>query len=116
MKNTAKLLSTALIFILLLTLLTACANRLSGTYKAEVLGSGMAYTFSGNKVTLNVTALGAVIATVDGTYEIDDGKITLSFSGDDEEAKEYSGTFDFSRDDDGDSIKIGMFEYEKDGD
>ncbi len=113
MKTAVKLLSVVLILTMLIPLLTACGNTLDGTYKADVFGSGMSYTFSGNKVTLNVTVLGAVIATVDGTYEIEDGKITLTFSGEDESAEEYSGTFEFSADEDGDSITIGIVEYEK---
>ena len=113
MKTTKRLLAAVLLLSVLLTGLSACDDKLSGTYTADVFGTGMAYTFSGNKVTLHVTALGAVIATLDGTYEIDDGKITLTFTGDGESAKEYSGTFDYAADEDGDSIKIGVVEYER---
>ena len=113
MKMTAKLLSVVLVLTMLISLLAACGNTLDGTYKADVFGSGMSYTFSGNKVTLNVTVLGAVVATVEGTYEIGDGTITLTFTGEEESAKEYSGTFDFAADEDGDSITIGIVEYEK---
>ena len=119
MKNPKKLLALTLVLVLLLSVFTACGTMLNGTYRAEVMGNGTSYTFSGNKVTLNVSLLGAVVATLEGTYEINDGTITLTFSGDaeeEEEAKQYSGTFDFVMDDDGDTIKIGMVEYEKDGD
>lgn len=113
MKTAGKLLSVLLVAAMLGTLLTACGNTLDGTYKADAFGSGMAYTFDGKSVTLNVTVLGTVIATVEGTYEIEDGYITMTFAGEDESAQAYSGTFEFSADEDGDSIKIGVVEYER---
>lgn len=113
MKTAVKLLSVVLILTMLIPLLTACGNTLKGTYTAEVFGSGMSYTFDGKSVTLDVTALGAVIVTLEGTYEIEDGKITLTFAGEEEDAKQYSGTFDFTANDDGNSIKIGIVEYER---
>jgi len=114
MKKATKLLALTLALVMVLSMLAACGTRLNGTYRAEVLGNGMSYSFKGSSVTLNVSLLGTVVASVEGTYKIEDGKITLSFSGDAEEAKEYSGTFDFVQNEN--SIKIGMFEYVKDGD
>ena len=73
----------------------------------------MSYTFTGDKVTLTISVLGTIAATVDGTYEIDDGTITLTFAEDEEKAEGYGGTFEFSKDEENDSIKIGLFTYEK---
>jgi len=99
-------------FLLLLGTLAGCAETLSGTYKAETLGTGAAYTFSGKNVKVEVLVLGTVAATLEGTYAIEDGKITLTFGDtESEEAKTYGGTFDFAETEN--SIKIGLIEYTK---
>jgi hypothetical protein len=87
-----------------------CAKTLSGTYKAEVMESGAAYTFKGHDVEVKVLVLGRVVTTLHGTYELGDGTITLTFGdAEAEEAKKYSGTFEFSQTED--TIKIGVVEY-----
>lgn len=108
MKKFTKILCVALALLML----ASCAQTLSGTYKAETLGTGASYTFKGNNVTVDVLFLGTVATTLNGTYEISDNKITLTFSDtESEEAKNYSGTYDFSETDT--SIKIGLIEYTK---
>ncbi len=107
-----KLIALALVVLMLLPVLTACGSTLSGTYTAESFGTGTTYTFKGNKVTLDVSFLGTVVASFEGTYKIEDAKITFTF-GEGEEADEYNGTYTFEKDDDGDTIKIGVAEYQK---
>lgn len=101
-----------LVVLMLLPVLTACGSILNGTYEAEAFGTTTAYTFKGSKVTIDITFLGAVVASFEGTYEIDGSKITFTF-GDDEEAKQYSGTFAFEKNDENDTVKIGIAEYKK---
>ncbi len=102
-----------LVVLMLLPTLTACGSTLSGTYEAEAFGTTTAYTFKGSKVTIDVTFLGAVVASFEGTYEIDGSKITFTFGDDEEDAKQYSGAFTFEKNDENDTIKIGIAEYKK---
>ena len=68
--------------------------------------------FSGSRVTLSCKLVGAVVWEMEGTYEIKDTQITMSFpSASSDEEKEYSGTFDFAEDEGG--IKIGVVYYTK---
>ena len=110
MKQIVKILCVCLALVCVGTILAGCAKTLSGTYKAEVMGSGASYTFKGNDVEVKVLLLGTVVTTLHGTYELGDGVITLTFGdGEGEEAKKYSGTFDFSQTEN--TIKIGVVEY-----
>ncbi len=111
MKKSVRILSIALALLMVTFVFASCGKTLSGTYSAEVLGSGATYEFKGSKVTITVKALGAELASVEGTYKIKDDKITITLDSDDEDAKEYAGTFDFEETDDG--IKIGIVEYKK---
>lgn len=107
-----RILALLLSLVLLLGALAGCAETLSGTYKAETLGTGASYTFDGKNVKVDVLVLGTVATTLEGTYEIKDNKITLTFGDtESEEAKTYGGTFDFAETET--SIKIGLIEYTK---
>ena len=101
----------ALCFVV--SLLASCGSSLSGTYTAESFGSKLTYTFSGNDVKLSVSVFGMQAVTVNGTYKIDGNSITLTFGGEEAEAKQYSGTFDFAKGEDGKTITIGLVTYEK---
>ena len=104
------ILAVFVVFTLVMT--TGCGKTLSGTYSAEALGSGVSMRFSGSRVTLSCKLVGAVVWEMEGTYEIKDTQITMSFpSASSEEEKEYSGTFDFAEDEGG--IKIGVVYYTK---
>lgn len=100
----------ALIFLVLTATLASCGG-LSGTYESKVLGQGVAYTFKGNKVTVDVTVI--VTVTFEGTYKIKGDRITITIDSDDKDAKEYSGTHSFEK---GDGyIKIGGVKLTKKG-
>ena len=110
MKHFVKILCVMMALVCIGAALAGCAKTLSGTYKAEVMGSGAAYTFKGHDVEVKVLVLGTVMTTLNGTYELGDGTITLTFGEEEgKEAGKYSGTFAFSQTED--TIKIGVVEY-----
>ena len=112
MKKTTVRIFAAVMAILLVTLtLAACGTTLSGTYSAEVAGTGKTYAFKDNKVTVSYKFLGTEVYSYDGTYKIEDDKITITIDSEDKDAKDLKGTFDFEKTDDG--IKIGVIEYKK---
>ncbi len=113
--KTIRISAALLAAVILCTALAACGGgALKGTYKAESFGTGASYTFSGKKVTVDILVLGSVLSTLEGTYEIKDGKITLTFEkGEAEDVEKYGGTYDFSQTDN--AIKIGLIEYQKVG-
>ena len=107
MKKTTKILALVLVVAMLGCMLVACGKTLKGTYSMEAFGTGAAMTFSGSKVTISVKLLGTELSAVDGTYKIEDNKITLSFDSEEDDVKKYNGTFDFEEGED--YIKIGAF-------
>ena len=110
MKRLVRILCVCMALVCVGAVLAGCAKTLSGTYKAEVMGSGAAYTFKGHDVEVKVLVLGTVVTTLNGSYEIGDGTITFTFGdADADTAKTYSGTFDFSKTEN--TIKIGVIEY-----
>ena len=115
MKNTLRNVLVIALAALMLFSLASCGKKLSGTYTADVLGTGSKMVFKGKDVTVSVTVLGQEIASVEGTYKIKDGEITFEFSNDeaDEDAKDVldalSGTLTFEEGDD--YIKIGGTKY-----
>ncbi len=111
MKKSIRILAVALVAVILCLSLVSCGKKLSGTYAAEIIGTGAEYEFKGSKVTITVKALGAEIASAEGKYSIKDDKITFEFDSEDEEVKSYSGEFDFEEKEN--SIKIGIIEYKK---
>ena len=115
MKKMTKIFSLVMVLVLVCLVFASCAKTLSGTYSAKldvaVASSETSYTFSGKKVTIEITTgLAGFEKTVEfeGTYEIEDDKITFTFEGDGED---YSGTVPFEKTDDG--IKIAGIEYKK---
>ena len=118
MKKSVRIISLALVAVMLCFALVSCGKRLNGTYSAVIVGNGAEYEFKGSKVTITVKALGAEVAEVEGKYSIKDDKITFEFTSDNDneanEVKKYSGTFDFEELDNGD-IKIGILTYKKQG-
>jgi uncharacterized lipoprotein YehR (DUF1307 family) len=102
MKKTLRIVAVAMVAVMLCLSLASCGKKLSGTYEDE-LGISE-YTFKGNKVEISIEIFGAK-TTIEGTYSIKDDEITFEFDDDEEDAKEFSGTFDFEEGDD--YIKIG---------
>lgn len=107
MKKQVRILAVVLLAVMLCVSLASCAKKLSGTYEATVVGTGTTLEFSGSKVTITLKALGAELASVEGTYSIKDDKITFTFESDKDEVEKFNGTFDFEETDTG--IKIGTF-------
>ena len=115
-KTIIRIVALSLVAIMVCVALASCGKTLSGTYsnKIDVFGvssTETVYKFSGKKVTIEVTAgVAGFESTVDfeGTYKIEDDKITFTFEGD---GSEYSGTVPFEKTDDG--IKIAGIEYKK---
>lgn len=110
MKKTMRWLAVALVALMLCMTLVGCAKTLKGTYVAEgdlfgLASAGTSYTFSGKKVTIEVSAgiFGFESSTsFEGEYEItkaEDGTMDITFTFGDEDAKKYSGTFDFEETD-----------------
>ncbi len=121
MKKSIKIIAVAVAALMLCLSLVSCGlfgKKLNGEYENEALGT--TYEFKGNKVTLTVPdgilgAIGGKSETYEGTYKIDDDKITFEFMDDDgEEVDAYSGIYDFEEAKNGDII-IGKVEYELQG-
>lgn len=102
MKKSVKVIALALVAVMLCSALVSCGKRLSGEYEATVAGSGLVLAFEGKKVTITTKVLGKEGESKEGTYEIKDDKITLTFTIDE---KEESETYDFEQGED--YIKIG---------
>ena len=115
MKKTARILSVVLLVVMLCTMLASCST-FTGEYQASALGVTTTYKFGlfgSVTITTEASILGAVTKTeIEGKYKVEDDQITFTFdSEDEEEAKEYSGTFTFEKLEDG--IKIGLITYQK---
>lgn len=119
MKKSVKLLSMALVVVMLCLSFAACGKTLSGTYSADFLGTGTELTFDGNKVTLALVVLGKEIASTEGTYKIEEDEITFDFVDEseveDDDLKEILGDLEGKADfEEGDDfIKIGDVKFEK---
>lgn len=124
MKRSIRILAIAMVAVMLCLTLASCGKKLSGTYEPVVVeedsvfdkiagaisdatDTGVKYTFSGSKVTIETSVLGK-ISTFEGKYEIKDDKITFTFE--DEDAKDYNETLKFEELENG-NIKIGVVEY-----
>ena len=104
MKKATKILAMVMAAAILCCVLVSCGNTLKGSYKSEGLVTETTYTFDGDSVKF-VKGVGALAVTLEGTYEIKDDKITLTFT----EGADYSGEFDFEKGND--YIKIGKTTY-----
>ena len=116
-----KIISTVLICVLLLGCVmsfTSCDSILMGTYELDAYVGGVTYDFSLTKVVITYELLGHE-TSIEGKYDItkdDDGDLEITFTFEnEEEAKDYAGTFSFSKgEEDGvDYIKIGGVKYKK---
>ena len=115
-KTVLKIVALSLAAVMVCALLASCGTTLSGTYsnKVDVFGvssTETVYKFTGKKVSIKVATdvMGLESAVeFEGTYKIEDDKITFTFGG---EGAEYSGTVPFAKTDDG--IKIAGVEYKK---
>lgn len=120
-----RVLALALVVVMVLALVSCGGKKISGTYAAGgdlfgIAGGKTTYTFSGNKVTVAVTAtvLGNSKTTeYEGTYEITeaaDGSMTISLTFEDSEASEYTVSNKvFKEDKDAGTITIGLVTYTK---
>ena len=113
-----KIISTLLVCVLLLgcvLTLGSCSKFLMGEYEADAIVGSVTYEFKLTKVEITVEALGQDVAELEGSYKIaknDKGETEITFTFEnEEEAKEYSGTFSFEKGED--YIKIGGVKYKK---
>ena len=113
-----RIISTILVCVLLLGCvmsLASCGKTLTGTYKANVLGSDVTYEFKfGGKVILTVDPLIGNTSTYEGKYTVNNDTQEITFVFEDEDAMElYGGTKDFLPVTEGDAkyVKIGGVKY-----
>ena len=120
MKKSIRILAVVMALLMVTLVFAACGKTLKGKYSADFLGTGTTLEFSGKNVRLAVTVtLLGEIAAVEGTYTIEDDKITFDFVDEEkvenDKAKDvlskFTGTVDFEEGDD--YIKIGGIKYEK---
>ncbi len=123
MKRSIRILAVAMVAIMLCLCLASCGKKLSGEYSAtvEAFGyeTGKKMEFSGENVTVSYLVANKEVASIDGTYSIDDDKITFDFVDEseveDKDAKAFlaslNGSLSFEE---GDGyIKIGGVKYTK---
>ncbi len=108
MKKLTRILSLALILVMVLTVLASCGTRLSGTYKSDAVISLTSFTFDGDKFTQKTA-----IFEINGTYEIKGDEITLTYDSALAEKFNLSTTVTFSFEKDGNAIKIDGNKYNK---
>jgi uncharacterized lipoprotein YehR (DUF1307 family) len=123
MKKLTKVLALAIVVAMACLALASCGKTLSGTYTAEldvgIAGAKTSYTFKGSKVTVTKTGslFGAQNTTeYEGKYvitEAKDGSMTITFTFEDSDAKEYTGEYKFAEDKDAKTITIGVVTYTK---
>ncbi len=119
MKKTVRIVAVVMAVLMVTLVLASCGATLSGTYSAEVFGTGKTFEFKGNKVTVTYKVVGFESDPIEGTYKIEDNKITFDFVDEsDVENKdlkdflgELKGSQSFEKGDD--YIKIGGVKYEK---
>lgn len=112
MKTMKRVLALTLCLCMMLTLLVGCGSKkLSGKYSAEILESGVSYSFDGSKVTITLKFAGNIVHTVEGNYEIEEDQITFTFPSGEENTEDYVGTKSFAEGEE--YIKIGGVTYTK---
>ena len=125
MKKFVRVLSVALVVVMLCASLASC-SKVSGTYEADLTAFGtgvkVSYDFGAfKKVTMTVTAsvLGqSETKTYEGKYEItekEDDKMEITFTFEDEsgDAKTYGGTQSLVIDKENDAIKLNGITFKK---
>ncbi len=112
MKKSVRILAVVMAVLMVTLVLASCGKTISGTYSAEIAGTGNTLEFSGKKVTITYKFLGKQVGdAVEGTYKIEDNKITITIETEDKEIGALDGTFDFEEGED--YIKIGIIKYTK---
>ena len=122
MKTMTRVVAVALVAVMMCMMLASCGATINGTYSAEtdlVLAKvKYTYEFKGKNVTVTTetTILGTTILnTQKGTYEIEDEKITFTWTDEGEKKDDAtiveSGPFDFEKGDD--FILIGKIKLNK---
>ena len=115
MKTMTRVVAVALVAVIMTMMLASCGNTLSGTYEAEtelnliIVKTTVKYTyeFKGKNVTLttaSTTGSTTTTKTHSGTYEINEDKITITWTQDVETGENgdgtvKSGTYDFAKGD-----------------
>lgn len=116
-----KIISTILACVLLvgsLFALTSCGKSITGKYEANLVAAEVTYEFGMfGKVTCTIDPILGDETVVEGKYEFNDAgdKITITFEGDSDDAKEYAGEYNFSSgvEDGQEYIKLDLFKFEK---
>ncbi len=120
MKKSVRILAVAMALLMVTFVFASCGKTLKGKYSADFLGTGTTLEFDGKNVRLAVTVtLIGEVAAIEGTYKIEDDKITFDFVDEDkvenDKAKEvlakFTGSVDFEEGDD--YIKVGGIKYTK---
>ena len=115
MKKTVRILSVALVVVMLAALLVSCGP--SGTYGTD----SYSIKFSGSKVTITANVLG-LSATASGTFKMgkdENGNKTISFDFSNEESSSlmslFNGTCSYNagKDNNGSYIEISGVKYYK---
>ena len=116
-----KIISTLLVCVLLLgcvMTLASCDRMVMGKYELDATIASKTYDFSITKVVITYEVLGQE-KSIEGKYKIaenEDGELEITFTFEnEEESKEYAGTFSFEKGKEGDTnyIKIGGVKYNK---
>ncbi|MBP3321989.1 MAG: hypothetical protein J6M12_06515 [Clostridia bacterium] len=122
MKKSIRILAAVLVGIVLCLCLASCGGGLNGEYESKVGSLGLirkTVKFDGDNVTVKYLVSDLAVVTVEGTYTIEDDKITFNFSNKDgaehKDAEEYletlRGELSFEQ---GDGyVKIGGVTYTK---
>ena len=122
-KTMTRIIAVALVAVMLCLGLASCGKKLSGTYSADLFGTGTKMTFDGKNVKIAITAtLLGEVASVDATYKIKDDKISFDFADEEEVSNDLAKKVlesieepvDFEEGDD--YIKIGGVKYTKKAD
>ena len=119
MKKIVRITALVLVIATFACLLASCGG-LSGTYSAEMFGTGLELEFKGNKVYYTVKAAGLSLDPIEGKYSIKGDKITFTFDADKIEneeikamVKEMNAEATFEKGDD--FIKIDGVKFTKKG-
>lgn len=81
MKKFVKITALVLVIATFACLLASCGG-LSGTYSAEMFGTGVEMEFKGNKVYYTIKAVGFSSEPIEGKYSIKGDKIKFEFNAD----------------------------------
>ena len=101
----------ALVLVAAILTLTLVSCGVSGTYSAEMVGTGVELQFKGSKVIARFKVLGMYGDPIEGTFEVKGDEITITFPDGDKDTKDLSGTHSFEK---GDGyVKIGIVTYKE---